>query len=195
MQSFNLFIVFAVLLINTQFIAAKSSFLCPGVNGKPNQTHGYCTRSIKDDERKANKIGKEFTMWKEEIKQVDGKFTCDKLDLNGSDATESFCCDVAGKLALPDTTSNNRLKKVNKLCGQTTAPKHLKDNHYLPPGTCLRIRPFPLAKCVTCKFLVHSTKLKKSLNDCIREQKLISMILYLISPIKSNNHYLLTSFH
>ncbi|KAH9461817.1 hypothetical protein MJO28_003425 [Puccinia striiformis f. sp. tritici] len=100
MQSFNLFIVFAVLLINTQFIAAKSSFLCPGVNGKPNQTHGYCTRSIKDDERKANKIGKEFTMWKEEIKQVDGKFTCDKLDLNGSDATESFCCDVAGRIGI-----------------------------------------------------------------------------------------------
>ncbi|KAH9468632.1 hypothetical protein MJO28_004964 [Puccinia striiformis f. sp. tritici] len=97
MQSFNLFIVFAVLLINTQFIAAKS-FLCPGGNGKPTQTHGYCTRPITEKERKAEKIGKDFTMWKEEIKIVDGKFSCDNLKLKGSDATESFCCDVAGEI-------------------------------------------------------------------------------------------------
>ncbi|KAH9458108.1 hypothetical protein Pst134EB_010412 [Puccinia striiformis f. sp. tritici] len=97
MQSFNFFIVFAVLLINTQFISVKS-FKCPGLHGTPSQTHGYCTRSITDEERKAKKIGKEFTMWKEEIKTVDGKFSCDKVDLNGSVATDSFCCDVAGRI-------------------------------------------------------------------------------------------------
>ncbi|KAI9606565.1 hypothetical protein KEM48_006067 [Puccinia striiformis f. sp. tritici PST-130] len=80
MQSFNLFVVVAVLLINTQFISAKS-FVCPSGNGKPNQTH------------------------EEEIEKVNGRFTCDKVDLKGSDAMDSFCCDVAGEIGKVEPTS------------------------------------------------------------------------------------------
>ncbi|POW15657.1 hypothetical protein PSTT_01941 [Puccinia striiformis] len=87
-----------VSVVDQHSIHSVKSFKCPGLHGTPSQTHGYCTRSITDEERKAKKIGKEFTMWKEEIKTVDGKFSCDKVDLNGSVATDSFCCDVAGRI-------------------------------------------------------------------------------------------------
>ncbi|KAH9468633.1 hypothetical protein MJO28_004961 [Puccinia striiformis f. sp. tritici] len=103
MQSFNLFIVLAVLLINTQFISLVNTqsnsskfFKCPGLKGKPTQTHAYCTRSITDQERKAENIGQDFTMWKEEIKKGVGGFTCDTVTLKGLAATDRFCCDVAG---------------------------------------------------------------------------------------------------
>ncbi|POW10289.1 hypothetical protein PSTT_06169, partial [Puccinia striiformis] len=127
-------------------------------------------------------------MWKEEIEKVNGRFTCDKVDLKGSDAMDSFCCDVAGEIGKvsflynqsygsathkgkkmrADTTSNDRLSQLpsNKLCGWITAPKHHKEyQHYLALRLAhvfkFEFRPFPSDRSVAWKILAHSTILKE----------------------------------
>ncbi|KAI9609265.1 hypothetical protein H4Q26_007213 [Puccinia striiformis f. sp. tritici PST-130] len=96
MQSFNFFIVFAVLLINTQFISVKS-FKCPGLHGSQAK-HMVIAPDQSPMKNERQKRLARSSPCGEEIKTVDGKFSCDKVDLNGSVATDSFCCDVAGRI-------------------------------------------------------------------------------------------------
>jgi hypothetical protein len=62
MQSFSLFIVFAVLLINTQFHGANA-FVCPNPGAPGNRKFAYCTRAITADEFKNDPTLKGSTMF------------------------------------------------------------------------------------------------------------------------------------
>ncbi|KAA1087249.1 hypothetical protein PGT21_027003 [Puccinia graminis f. sp. tritici] len=99
MQSFNLLVVFAaVLLINTQVNCG--SFVCP-IPGQPeDQKDAYCIRRITRKELR-DPANKNATMFKLHIteKGEDG-FTCDDVILNGKPARDSFCCNAPGDIGV-----------------------------------------------------------------------------------------------
>ncbi|KAA1085397.1 hypothetical protein PGT21_005749 [Puccinia graminis f. sp. tritici] len=116
MQSFNLFIVFAVLLINTQFYGANA-FGCPNPGAPGNRKFAYCTRTITAAEHKADPSLKDFTMFKEFLKLGDD-YTCSKKVLKGKPAEFSYCCDVEGQvgqvLGSPESMWTNKCSQVTK---------------------------------------------------------------------------------
>ncbi|OAV85011.1 hypothetical protein PTTG_12725 [Puccinia triticina 1-1 BBBD Race 1] len=105
MQSFSLFVLFAVLLINTQvtYAATKTpqlqpkSVSCPAANGPTDRKDAYCVRAFTAQEA-ADPANKGKTMFKRFVEQVDGKFTCQDVDLKKAPADAGYCCNAPGKV-------------------------------------------------------------------------------------------------